>query len=121
MVLADTKMIDQEVKRECASSGIDIYSLNNSKANTLAFSSKNRTRREFEVLFLEDGRYRISTRFLGYKKVFELFPLECTCNKDPDGRRKRYSVETKSCTVLNELLLQMVTNGFETKPRTERL
>lgn len=121
MKLADLNVIDKEVRNKCSSTGIDTYALNNSKANTIAFSSKNCTRREFEVLFLADGRYRVSTRFLGYKKVFELFPLECTCNKDPDGRRKRFSVETKSRTVLNELLLQMVTKGFEPNPRTEQL
>ena len=119
MIQANSNILDDRVKSKCADLGIDIYPLKNSKANTLAFSTNNHRRREFEITFLTDEKYRISTRFLGYRSVFDQASLVYICSDDPDGRRKSYSVETDDRDLLNVLILKMIMSGYEKNPRVE--
>ena len=69
MINARIEILSKEVLSKCKSKGIEVYTLKKSKANTIAFTSNYRRRREFEITFLKDSKYRISTRFLGYKKA----------------------------------------------------
>ena len=48
------EILSNEVLSKCKSKGIEVYTLNKSKANTIAFTTNYRRRREFEITFLRD-------------------------------------------------------------------
>ena len=120
MKQANIKILSDENKRLLDSHLIDCYTLNNSKANELAFASNNHRSREFEVKFMADGSYRLSTRYLGYKTVMESFaPGFVEKIKDPDGRRYSFRVSVYDDTELNELIYKMLLEGYDPRPKTE--
>ena len=111
MINARMEILNNAVMEKCKSKNIEARVLKNSKANCIAFCSNNRKRREFEITFLKDGIYRISTRFTGYMKVLmkERSLIE---DVDPDGRRKKYNVTLDTEVAVNKLILEMLDTGF---------
>ena len=49
MIVASTDVLSHKILQKCNELCIDVYALKNSKRNTLAFTSHNRKRREFEI------------------------------------------------------------------------
>ncbi len=120
MKQANIKILSDENKRLLDSHLIDCYTLNNSKANELAFVSNNHRSREFEVKFMTDGSYRLSTRYLGYKTVMESFaPGFVEKIKDPDGRRYSFRVHVRDEEELNELIGKLLKEGYDGNPKIE--
>lgn len=115
MIYARMEILNNEVLEKCKSKNIEARVLNNSKANCIAFCSNNRKRREFEITFLKDAEYRISTRFTGYMKVLmnENSYIE---DVDPDGRRRKYNVTLDTEMAVNKLILKMLDTGFSVDP-----
>lgn len=115
MINARMEILNNAVMEKCKSKNIEARVLKNSKANCIAFCSNNRKRREFEITFLKDGIYRISTRFTGYMKVLmkERSFIE---DVDPDGRRKKYNVTLDTEVAVNKLILEMLDTGFSVDP-----
>lgn len=99
--------------------GISYKRLKNSKSNEIAFMHFV-TRREFEFKELKNGRYRVSTRFVGYKKALISYFGDKVAEKiDPDGRRKLFYAEFDNSSVIYDLIVFMVTAGFEEQHRIE--
>ena len=96
---------------------IDCYVLHTSKANELAFASNNHKTREFEIKFMSDDSYRISTRFLGYKRVMERYAGSIETVKDPDGRRYSFRSFVYDEESLNSLLGKMLKEGYDPQPK----
>ena len=116
MIIANMEILTKEVLDKCTSRNVEAYTLKNSKANTIAFSTNNRRRREFEITFLKDACYRVSTRFLGYKSVMAKGDEEFFVDNDPDGRRKKFNVNLDTVGAVNKLILDMLENGFSETP-----
>ena len=120
MINARMEILSDEALNKCIANGIEVYTLKRSKANTIAFSTNYRRRREFEVTFLKDSKYRISTRFLGYKEAIkESYPNVFEDN-DPDGRRKRFNVNLPDEEAVNQMILNMLEKGFSEMPTIQR-
>ena len=113
-------ILSKEVLNKCKEKGIEVYTLNKSKANTIAFSTNNRRRREFEITFLKDLKYRISTRFVGYKKAMVESGNSVFEDNDPDGRRKRFNVTLTNEVAVNRMIKDMLEYGFSDTPDTQR-
>lgn len=120
MINAQMGILSKEVLIKCKEKGIEVYPLKKSKANTIAFSTNNRRRREFEITFLKDYKYRISTRFTGYKKAMLESGYSVFEDNDPDGRRKRYNVNLSDEAAVNRMILDMLEYGFSDTPDTQR-
>ena len=108
-----------KVLSKCKSKGIEVYTLKKSKANTIAFTSNYRRRREFEITLLKDSKYRISTRFLGYKKAMMERSNSVFEDNDPDGRRKRFNVDLHDEATVNRMIWNMLEHGFSELPVTQ--
>ena len=121
MIIAKTEILSNEVMNKCKSKGIEAYTLKNSKANCIAFCSNDRKRREFEVTFLKDAKFRISTRFTGYEKVMINEGDRFFIDNDPDGRRKRFNVNLDSAYAVNKLLIKMLDFGFSEDHETQHI
>ena len=120
MINARMEILNTEVLDICKSKCIEVYALQKSKANCIAFSTNNRKRREFEITFLKDSKYRISTRFLGYKKVMVERSTNFFADDDPDGRRKRFNVSLNNEEAVNDMVLRMMEQGFSENPDVQR-
>lgn len=120
MIKARMEILTTEVLNKCKDNDIEVYALKRGKANCIAFTSNNRRRREFEITFLKDSKYRISTRFLGYRKVMADSNVNVIVDNDPDGRRIRYSVYLCDEDAVNRMLLNMLAYGFSQDPVIER-
>ena len=103
--------------QKCELLAINVKVLNKSKRNTVAFKYKRR--REFEITFMENGLYRISTRFLGYRNVMYKYKGPVTKTEDPDGRRYNFFVQVYNDKELNKLVWKMLGEGFDLVPKTE--
>ena len=121
MINAKMELLRKDVLIKSRSLGIEAYVLKNSKANCIAFTSDNRKRREFEITFLKESRYRVSTRFVGYKRVMINSGADYFEDNDPDGKRKRFNVNLAAADKLNQLIMNMLTDGFYEMPDVERL
>ena len=119
MINARIEILSEEVLSKCKSKGIEVYTLKKSKANTIAFTSNYRRRREFEITFLKDSKYRISTRFLGYKKAMLEIEHSVFEDNDPDGRRKRFNVDLYDEGAVNRMIWNMLEHGFSELPVTQ--
>ena len=119
MINADLTILSKDVLRACETLNIEIRVLNNSKANCIAFTAKNRKRREFEITFLKNSFFRISTRFIGYKSVFERLGYDVMSDNDPDGRRKRFNIHLSEKDEINILIIEMLKDGFSANPVVE--
>lgn len=120
MINARMEILSNEVLSKCKSKGIEVYTLKKSKANTIAFTTNYRRRREFEITFLRDSKYRISTRFLGYKKAMMERSNSVFEDNDPDGRRKRFNVDLHDEATVNRMIWNMLEHGFSELPVTQR-
>ena len=116
---ANTDILSSENIDLLDSMMIDCYPLHNSKADELAFASNNHRTREFEIKFMNDGSYRFTTRFLGYRKVMEQYTGTVEKIKDPDGRRYSFKTFVQGENRLNDLIGRMLIEGFDPNPRTE--
>lgn len=116
MINARIEVLSQKVLEKSRAKNIEVYTLKNSKANCIAFSSVDRRRREFEITFLKNSHYRVSTRFLGYLNVMEAKNLEIISDNDPDGRRKRFSVILTDENAVNRLVYDMLEKGYSKEP-----
>ncbi len=105
MIYANLNIISKGTIEMAELLGIDYNILKNSKGNTIAFTSHGHSRREFEVVFLKDGFYKINTRYLAYKSVMKKHFSQVKEVNDPDGRRKGFEVFTRSTYEINELLI----------------
>ena len=121
MTEAKISIVSKEVLNKCKARNIEVYTLEKSKANTIAFSSNNRRRREFEITFLKDAEYRVSTRFQGYKTIMEKSDGNCFVDHDPDGRRMRANVNLDTVGAVNRLVSDMLEYGFSEVPVVMRL
>ena len=120
MINARMEILNNEVLDKCKSKGIEVYALKKSKSNCISFSTNNRKRREFEITFLKDSKYRISTRFTGYKKVMIENSTNFFVDEDPDGRRKRFNVNLDNEEAVNDMVLRMLEKGFSETPYIQR-
>ena len=116
MIYARLDILNDEVLKNCKDRGIEAYTLKKSMANCIAFSSNNRKRREFELTFLKDDNFKVSTRFTGYKLVMMNEKGRYYEDNDPDGRRKRFNAKLNSEAAVNELILKMLELGFSKEP-----
>ena len=116
MTEAKISIVNKEVLNKCKARNIEVYTLENSKAYTIAFSSNNRRRREFEITFLKDAEYRVSTRFQGYKTIMEKSDGNCFVDHDPDERRIRANVNLDTMGAVNRLVSDMLEYGFSGIP-----
>ena len=98
---------------------IDCYPLHNSKADELAFASNSHRTREFEIKFMSNGSYRLTTRFLGYRYIMEKYTGSVERIKDPDGRRYGFKSFVYDVEKLNDLVNKMLKEGYEPNPRIE--
>ena len=119
MITANLDLLDEDTLQKCYARNIEVYPLKNSKRNTIAFTSHNRRRREFEIVFINTDRFRISTRFLGYSAVFIDYSDSIETYDDPDGRRKSFSVEINGESEVNELIAAMLCKGYTDTPQIE--
>ena len=119
MVNARMEILSNEALSKCKAKGIEVYILKNSKANTIAFSTNDRKRREFEVTFFKDSKYRVSTRFLGYKKAMMESGVRVFEDNDPDGRRIRFNANLLDEETLNMVIANMLDSGFSEKPNVQ--
>lgn len=119
MINARMEIVRKDVLNKCKAKYIEVYILKNSKANCISFSTNSRRRREFEITFLKDSQYRISTRFLGYKNVMMESGADFFEDSDPDGRRKRFNVNLHDEDLLNQMIINMLEYGFSDKPDVE--
>ena len=92
----------------------------NQKIQFSCSSSNNRRRREFEITFLKDAEYRVSTRFQGYKTIMEKSDGNCFVDHDPDGRRIRANVNLDTVGAVNRLVSDMLEYGFSEVPSVMR-
>ena len=120
MINARIEILSKEVLSKCKSKGIEVYTLKKSKANTIAFTTNYRRRREFEITFLKDSKYRISTRFLGYKKAMMERSNSVFEDNDPDGRRKRFNVDLYDEGAVNRMIWNMLEHGYSEIPDVQR-
>jgi len=120
MINARMEILSEEVLSKCKAKGIEVYVLKKSKANTIAFSTNCRRRREFEITFLKDSKYRISTRFLGYKKVMMESMPHFSVFDVPDEGRIRSNVNLPNKDMVNRLILNMLESGFSEMPTIQR-
>ena len=120
MIIAKMEILTKEVLNKCKARNIEVYALKNSKANTIAFSTNNRRRRELEITFLKDACYRTSTRFLGYKSVMAKSDGDFFVDNDPDGKRKKFNINLDTIGAVNRLILDMLENGFSETPNVMR-
>ncbi len=116
---ANTKILSKDVVAKLDSLCIAYYALKKSKSNELAFTSNNKKNREFEIKFLNDGTYKVSTRYLGYKKIMDSTIGFTQKTKDPDQRRYSFSVIVDSKEGLNCMLLEMLNKGYDINPKVE--
>ena len=119
MIEATIELLDNDTLQKCYALNIDVYPLKKSKRNTLAFTSHNRRRREFEIVFIDTGIYRVSTRFLGYRAVLVNHSGITETHDDPDGRRRSFSVDVNSKSEVNELITTMLCKGYTEAPQIE--
>ena len=119
MINARMDVLNDEVIQKCRSRNIEVRILKNSKANCMVFTTNNRTRREFEVTFLKGSHFRISSRFLGYKKVMMSDDADFFTDDDPDGRRKRFNIVLDEKDAVNRLLMRMLEYGFDDIPEVQ--
>ena len=119
MITATLDLLNGDTLQKCYALNIEVYPLKNSKRNTIAFTSHNRRRREFEIVFISIDHFRISTRFLGYRAVFVDYSGSIKTTDDPDGRRKSFSVEVSGESEVNKLVAAMLCKGYTNAPQTE--
>ena len=119
MIEATIELLDDDTLQKCYALNIDVYPLKNAKRNTLAFTSHNRRRREFEIVFIGTDIYRVSTRFLGYRAVLANYSGITETHEDPDGRRKSFSVNVNSKPEVNKLIATMLCKGYTEVPQIE--
>ena len=119
MITATLDLLDGDTLQKCNVLNIEVYPLKNSKRNTIAFTSHNRRRREFEIVFCSPDIFRISTRFVGYRTVFTDYSDNIETYADPDGRRKSFSVEINGESEVNELIVAMLCKGYTDTPQIE--
>ena len=118
---ASTDILSAENRILLEEMSIDYYVLHNSKANELAFASDSHRNREFEVKFMSDCSYRITTRFLGYKRVMEKYTGMIEKIKDQDGRRYSFKTFVFDEEILNDLIIMMLKEGYDPNPKTETI
>ena len=116
---ASIDILSKENKSLLEEIGIDYYVLHNSKANELAFASNNHRNREFEIKYMSDGSYRVTTRFLGYKRIMEQYIGMGEKINDPDGRRYGFKVFVYDKVKLNDLINMMLKKGYDPDPKIE--
>jgi hypothetical protein len=118
---ANINILSNEVIDLCDKLNIEYNSLNNSKSNEIAFTSNNHAKREFEIKFMASGTYRVSTRYLGYKNIMKQVTGNLFVKNDSDGRRKLFYVEFDNVLSVNDLLVQMLSYGYDINPKIENI
>ena len=115
---AELNIISAKNKELLDGLGISYYRLQNSKSNTIAFTSCAGKTREFELEFMSDGTYRIGTKFLGYRAVMEK-EGNAIKKKDPDQQRYLFRICLDNEDEVNELIAKMLKEGYSTNPKCE--
>lgn len=119
MIEASIDILDRSIIKKCDSLAIIVKTLNNSKRNTIAFNRNYRRRREFEIKCMKNGIYHVSTRFIGYKNVMKKYSGSVLKKEDPDGRRYSFTVALFNEKELNELIGNMLEDGYDPDPKVE--